>query len=108
MLTTEQQRRLTEFLGECWHEYDPTFDGGNSCPLCRKSDHHQFHRTFPHRLDFSDWRVVMRLWFTYFSAVRCKEIDPTVLAQFLNEEKDAAYLICLAIDAYLVEKEKQL
>ena len=60
-LTIEEQRKLTEFLGECWHEYNPNYDQGNSCSKCGKTVFHRFHRTFPQNLDFTDWRVVGRL-----------------------------------------------
>jgi hypothetical protein len=53
-LSLEEQKILTEWLGECWHEYTKEWNSGIYCKHCN------YHRDSP-RLDFSDWRVIGRL-----------------------------------------------
>jgi hypothetical protein len=60
-LTIEQQRKLTEFLGECWHEPTET-PNEVSCDKCGTVVYDPRHvdEAFQ-RLDFTDRRVVGRL-----------------------------------------------
>jgi hypothetical protein len=57
-LTTDEQKKLTLFLGECWHELDG-YRG--SMGTCKKCGAWWKGEGFVHRLDFTDWRVVGRL-----------------------------------------------
>lgn len=76
-ITQDEQRKLTEFLGECWHEFKPRnntgtddnrFDDEFRCVKCDRSAN-TYHGMYwsanelneKSRLDFNDWRVVGRL-----------------------------------------------
>lgn len=61
-LTEAEQRRLTEFLGECWHEWRYIYDATDNIqqPTCTKC-HGTWGKDPLPRLDFTDWRVVGRL-----------------------------------------------
>ncbi len=55
----ETRKRLTEFLGECWHEKLP--DECNQCRYCRiwKKRFVDWHRTFTTLQDFGDlWEAL--------------------------------------------------
>lgn len=57
-LTIEEKRILTEFLGECWHEWHQCDDKeGRFCIKCDIEEEDCAN----YRFDFSDWRVVGRL-----------------------------------------------
>jgi len=104
-LSTEEQKLLTEWLGECWHEegtptgmvYHPY-----RCAKCIKP----IHAGGPSRLDFSDWRVVGRI----VEKVRSLHIASDYLCKvfsnaiFFSDNPQLA--ICRAILAYLQEGEK--
>lgn len=73
-LTTDEQRILTEWLGECWHEdgglivnhWSESLDAPTELryckhyPNCKSAYSYPLTETFK-RIDFSDWRVVGRL-----------------------------------------------
>jgi hypothetical protein len=53
------KRLLTEFLGECWHEWGPEQEGdGDLCIKCWYSKYRSNKQAY---LDFTDWRVAGRL-----------------------------------------------
>ena len=58
-LTIEEQHKLTEFLGECWHEWMIEDIQGLPRYACRACLYETY--AHPTRLDFADWRVVGRL-----------------------------------------------
>lgn len=69
ILTEQQQKKLTEFLGECFHEPRPTitafggplYGGDITCKHCGASMP-WLNSPLPNaRLDFTDWRTVGRL-----------------------------------------------
>jgi hypothetical protein len=127
-LTIEQQRRLTEFLGECWHEgIGLAVNHSNSegeptqlryCgkyPQCRAAYVSPSRSDFE-RLDFSDWRVVGRL-IEMVGSANISEQDHKLWHCFIGDEdwdcsqphasgKNPQLAICLAIDAWLVGKEE--
>ena len=126
-LTIEQQRKLTEFLGECWHEWEYC-SGWNGvetehwfrCKKCNKEVSASRVRAdsppIQSSLDFTDWRVVMRVWETankrglqpsleHFAATaRCvvKKFNEQPYASYSSCPKEA---ICLAVLAYLESEE---
>jgi hypothetical protein len=62
-LTEQEQRQLTEFLGECWHEGRQYKRAGvrSGVDWCCKYCGQYLGHGVIERLDFSDWRVVGRL-----------------------------------------------
>lgn len=38
-MTDEMRKKLTELLGECWHEWIPTTQGNGVVAICKKCDH---------------------------------------------------------------------
>lgn len=57
-LTQDEQRKLTEWIGECWHKWLPCDDKeGRFCIRCGIEEEDCTN----YSLDFSDWRVVGRL-----------------------------------------------
>ena len=44
MLTDDERKVLTEYIGECWHEVER--EGDSHCRYCREHYHHVQNRTF--------------------------------------------------------------
>lgn len=97
MLSLEQRKRLTEFLGECWHDVPPDFyvQFPSRCRVCKRVI--AFYDDY--RLDFNDWRVRGRLVEKVGGIVATGRI---VDQYGYNDDEDG---ICLAIDAYLAKGE---
>lgn len=106
MLSLDAQRRLTEFLGECFHS---SWMCGEcpECGLCVEDE--------SYHLDFSDWRVVGRLieklMQINLSAENGIGRAPIYWAwlqiggrSHSGKGNTPQLAICLAIDAYLVAK----
>lgn len=103
-LTTEDQRILTEWLGECWHvpnhmKENGTYSTADRCCFCGAP--------LPWiLLDFSDWRVVGRL-------VEKLQTITTNADMVRLEVRRALFspsprlAICRAVLAYLKEGEKK-
>ena len=121
-MTEDEQRLLTEFLGECWHE-----DGGlvvnhyseNSgrelqlryCRHCKEAYVHPSQETFT-RLDFTDWRVVGRLVEKRENITIWKHPQWGWIATYppqhhFNEGATPQEAICRAVIAWLTEREKE-
>lgn len=115
-LTFEDQRLLTEFLGECWHEAYNGFAPG----LCSKCEASKFDSGSGNflpvgelHLDFSDWRVVGRLLDKIENIEVWKSKDYRgswgAFTEGIGENVYAStpqLAICKAVLAYLKEKEQ--
>lgn len=120
-LSIEEQKRLTEFLGECPHEWLREFlfadyqTGMYRCSVCGILS--AAAKQEPKALDFSDWRVVGMLIEKFDSLNVEKAIATNGLhkAQLLNyygrdgqaEAKTPQLAICRAVLAYLKEGEQK-
>ena len=58
-MTDADKKLLTEFLGECWHEGWVNKAGTYCCNKCPAA----YPSVEASRLDFTDWRVVGRLYY---------------------------------------------
>lgn len=114
-LATEDQRLLTEFLGECWHEEGmPT--GMSYHPFRCKKCNKPLHVSGKNGLDFSDWRVVGRLIEKCRSAQTVKlesnfesGISVDSSRYYWSPVAETPQLaICNAVLAYLKEKKDVL
>jgi len=55
MLSDEQKKKLTEYLGECWHKWEPASNGNYKCVHCSYVTFRDFYpsqRTFTTDADF--------------------------------------------------------
>jgi hypothetical protein len=96
-LSLESQKLLTEWLGECWHEYN-----SRKCITCIIMEPEDD----PPRLDFSDWRVTGRLIEKAEGIVVIKfdhTWNSTIEGDF-QEGSSPQLAICNAIVAYLKEE----
>lgn len=113
-LSTEEQKLLTEWLGECWHEFEALHS--TLCTKCNKPFLSQTYHV--PRLDFSDWRVVGRLVekiLLFASYEVLKESSGKERFLVLIHSKTKTYqgtegtpqlAICKAVLAYLKEGEE--
>lgn len=110
-LTTDQEKILTEFLGECWHEYGSLTGYEHHSCRCSKCNNPIMLIPFvgtPKRLDFSDWRIIGRL--IVKANETCSENVYTPEYLMWLDIRDALHAeniplaICLAICRYLEER----
>lgn len=113
-LTLEEQRKLTEFLGECWHGecVDRSAPEYMVCFVCNES-----FVGSNWRLNFTDWRVVGRLVEKFETVSIWKHYDADLYECYIwhegisagDEEKRCfsaltrQEAICRAVLAYLAE-----
>ena len=75
-LTEDQKRLLTEFLGECWHEFSKDVEGFDGpCVKCRTWRSSSIVRTFLTYQDLGDVKdklVEKGLWAAFLEYVICQ------------------------------------
>lgn len=119
-ITLEEQRFLTEFLGECWHEFEEAAlhdNWGSSRGLkCKHCHLEALQPQDKYRLDFTDGRVVFRL----IEKVRSKVLEDhgdffelAIHDQGYVEgiekslwSNDPELAVCKTIAAFLMKEEK--
>jgi hypothetical protein len=117
-MTERAQRLLTEFLGECWHDWPNEEPGRILYLFCPKCGDESWSDAEDKRLDFTDWRVVgslvekvqRKLYFQLSSvgaSKNCWKVEigharPYHWAVYNQATPQAA--ICAAILVYLEDK----
>ena len=106
-MTEQEQRKLTEFLGECWHEWvlEITPKHGYRiirCPKCFASTSIGRHQKPDNvrRLDFTDWRVKGRILDKFTDA----GAEPKFTRYGVEVWGERYEDICAAVSSYMKER----